>query len=155
VVTFTASTSSGSPVGFTENGPCTLTGNTFTVTQGNGQCRVTASSPGGNGLAPTSGTVTVNMVLGTQRPARPLPTSDVRVNQNLVLAPANQNRTNAGVRMNWRITSGANRCQLRFPSNGSVQLRGLRAGTCNVRVTAPAVAGQWRSMTINRTYRVR
>ena len=38
---------------------------------------------------------------------------------------------------------------------GSVRLRATRAGSCNVRAQAPAIAGQWNRMVVNRTYRAR
>ena len=156
VVTYTATTASGSPATFTETGPCTLTGNTLTVTQGNGQCRVTANSAGGNGLTPTSGTVTVNLVPGTQAPRGNVRASG-RVNRGdtVTIVTSANNVTNAGQRMTWRVTSGSRFCELRFPSNGNIRLRAVRNGDCDVRGTAPAVDGQWNRLVINRTYRVR
>lgn len=156
VVTFTATTASGAPVGLTEAGPCVLNGNVFTVTQGNGQCRVTATSSGGGAYGPATATVTINMQPGTQVP-RAQPRASGRVNRGdtVTLINARNNRTNAGQEMSWRITSGSRYCQLRFPSNGNIRLRGVRNGNCNVRAIAPAVDGQWNRLVINRTYRVR
>ncbi len=155
-LTFTATTASGSPVTLTEPGPCALSGMTLTATQGSGQCRLTATSIGGNGYAKTIVVYTVNLVPGTQTPVATIPSSR-RVNRNstLTLAPANRNRTNAGQAMTWRVTSGARSCQLTFPANGSVRLRAVRNGECNVRAVANAVPGQWNRMVVNRTYRVR
>jgi hypothetical protein len=156
VVTYTATTASGPPATFTESGPCTLSGNTVTVTQGNGQCRITATSPGGNGLTATSGSVTVNLVPGTQTPRGNVRASG-RVNRGdtVTIVTAANNVTNAGQRMSWRVVSGSNFCQLRFPSNGNIRLRAVRNGNCDVRGNAPAVDGQWNRLVINRTYRVR
>ncbi len=100
--------------------------------------------------------MTVNLVPGTQAPRGNVRASG-RVNRGstVTLVTAANNVTNAGQRMSWRITSGSNFCQLRFPSNGNVRLRGVRNGNCNVRATAPAISGQWNRLVINRTYRVR
>lgn len=156
VVTFTATTASGAPVTFNEDGPCTITANTFTVTQGNGQCRVTGSSPGGNGYAAATATVTVNLVPGAQTTNR-APRASGRIDRGttVTLVTAANNVTNAGQRMTWRVTSGSRFCELRFPSNGNIRLRAVRPGTCDVRATAPAVSGQWNRLVINRSYRVR
>lgn len=156
VVTFTATTASGAPATITEAGPCVLNGNTFTVTQGNGQCRVTVTSPGGNGYGPATASITVSMQPGTQVP-RSQPRASGRVNRGstVTLISARNNRTNAGQVMSWRITSGSRYCQLRFPDSGNIRLRAVRNGNCNVRAIAPAVSGQWNRLVINRTYRVR
>jgi hypothetical protein len=155
-ITFTATTASGAPVTFAVSGPCTLTGNTFSVNRGNGQCRVTASSVGGNGYGPTTATVTVNLIPGRQTPRGTIRASgNIPRNTNITLATRANNVTNAGQTMRWRVTSGTNVCRISYPSNGSVRLRANRSGSCNVRATAPAVSGQWNSMTVNRTYRAR
>lgn len=156
VVTFTTSTASGAPVTLTESGPCSLTGNTFTVNGGTGQCRVTGTSPGGNGYGPANATITIALVPGTQTTGQP-PRASGRINRGstVTLVTAANNVTNAGQRMSWRVTSGSRFCELRFPSNGNVRLRAVRNGTCDVRATAPAVSGQWNRLVINRTYRVR
>lgn len=156
VVTYTANTASGAVPTLTSAGPCTLTGNTLTVTQGNGQCRITASSTGGNGYGATTATVTLNLVPGAQTPRGTIRASgNIPRNTNITLATRANNVTNAGQQMRWRVTSGSNVCRITYPSNGSVRLRATRAGSCNVRATAPAVANQWNNMTVNRTYRAR
>lgn len=155
-ITFTATTASGAPVTYAVAGPCTLTGNTFSVTQGNGQCRVTAASTGGNGYGPASATVIVNLVPGDQAPRGTIRASgQIPRNTNITLASRANNVTTANQRMTWRITSGSNVCRITYPSNGSVRLRATRAGSCNVRATSPAIAGQWNRMVVNRTYRAR
>lgn len=156
VVTYTATTASGSLATFSETGPCTISGNTVTVTQGNGQCRVTATSPGGNGLTATSATVIVNLVPGAQTPRGNVRASG-RVNRGdtVTIVTAANNVTNAGQRMSWRVVSGSRFCELRFPSSGNIRLRAVRNGDCDVRGTAPAVEGQWNRLVVNRTYRVR
>jgi hypothetical protein len=155
-VTFATRTASGAPVTLTDAGPCGLQGNVFTVTSGTGQCRVIATSPGGNGYGGAQAIYTVNLTPGVQTSVAPIRASG-RVNRNttIVLARPGQNITNAGQEMDWRVTEGRNSCQLRFPANGAVQLRTVRQGSCTVRATAPAIGGQWNRMVINRTYRVR
>jgi hypothetical protein len=154
--TFVTTTASGVPATLTVSGPCTLVGATLTVNQGTGQCRLVAASTGGNGYGPAQAIYTVSLATGNQVPRATVRASgDVKRGTTFTLATRANNVTNAGQRMSWSITSGANRCQLRYPSNGSVQLRAVRNGSCNVRATAPAIAGQWNRMVLNRTYRVR
>ncbi len=154
--TFTASTLSGAQVTLRNSGPCSTTGLTLSITTGSGQCSLVASSPGGHGMAPVSQGYTVTMVPGQQTPrAQVRASGNVNRGTTFTLATRANNVTNAGQPMAWRVTSGGNRCQLRYPSNGSVRLRAVRNGSCNVRATAPAVAGQWSRLVLNRTYRVR
>ncbi len=155
-VVFTTSTASGAPVSLTAPGPCTISGTTLTITAGNGQCRLVANSPGGNGYGAATATYTINLVPGTQSPRATVRASgQISRGTTITLATRANNVTNAGQRMSWSIQSGRNFCQLRYPSNGSVRLRAVRNGSCNVRATAPAVTGQWTRMVLNRTYRVR
>ncbi len=155
-VTFTTSTASGAPVSLTAPGPCTISGTTLRITAGSGQCRLVASSLGRNGYGPATVTYTINLVPGTQSPRGTVRASgQVRRSTTITLATGAGNVTNAGQGMSWSIRSGRSSCQLRYPSNGSVRLRAVRNGSCNVRATAPAVVGQWSRMVLNRTYRVR
>jgi len=154
--TFVASASSGAPVSLTVSGPCTLSGATLSIHQGTGQCRLVATTTGGNGYGPAQAIYTVSLASGNQVPRGTVRASgDIRKGTTFTLTTRANNVTNAGQRMTWSITSGANRCQLRYPSNGSVQLRAVRTGSCNVRATAAAISGQWNRMVLNRTYRVR
>jgi hypothetical protein len=154
--TFVTSTSSGAPVSLTVSGPCTLNGRTLAIHQGTGQCRLVATSQGGNGYGPAQAIFTVSLAAGNQVPRGTVRASgDIRRGTTFTLTTRANNVTNAGQRMSWSITSGASRCQLRYPSNGSVQLRAVSNGNCNVRATAAAISGQWNRMTLNRTYRVR
>jgi hypothetical protein len=153
-ISFTSSTSSGSPVAFTPSGPCTIAAGVFTVNQGNGQCRVTATSPGGNGYGPASATVTVNLVPGSQTAKLAAPKSgNINVGKTLTLEKPNQGKTNAGQPISWKITKGKNTiCQLKFPSNGSVKLKMLKKGKCTVQASAKAVSGQWNAYKLTRNY---
>ncbi len=154
-ITFTSSTASGSPVSFTETGPCTIAAGVFSVNQGNGQCRVTASSPGGNGYGPASATVTINLVPGTQTAKLAAPKSgNINVGKTLTLEKPNQGKTNAGQPISWKITTGKNSiCQLKFPSDGSVKLKMLKKGKCTVQASAKAVSGQWNAYKLVRNYK--
>lgn len=156
VINFVTSTASGAPVTLTAPGSCTMSGNQLRVTQGNGTCRLVASSPGGNGFGPNTVSFNINLVPGVQT-TRAQPRASGRINRGSTVTLLNNrnNITNAGARPTWRITSGGANCRLVFPANGNIRLRGVRNGNCNVRATAPAVAGQWQRMVINRTYRVR
>jgi hypothetical protein len=151
--TFQASTLSGAGVTLTETGPCQVSGLTLVVDTGNGQCNLTASSPGGNGYAPVQQGYTVLTVPGTQTAALAAPNSG-RVNKGrtLTLEKASQGTTNAGQNITWKITKGKKICKLTFPKNGSVKLKIKKKGYCNVRASAPGVANQWNPFTLTRSY---
>jgi hypothetical protein len=125
------------------------------VTQGNGTCTVTASSPGGNGYAPTTASVTAKLVPGTQTAKLAAPASgNVNVGKTLTLAKSNQGKTNAKQTISWKITSGKGSiCNLSFPSDGSVKLKMLKKGTCKVQANAKAVDGQWNKYQQNWKYK--
>ena len=151
-LTFTSSTASGSPLTFSETGPCSLTNSTFKVTQGNGQCRISASSPGGNGYAPVTDTVIANLIPGTQTAKLAAPASgDINVGKTVTLEKKKQGKTNAGQTISWKITKGSSRCKLSFPSNGTVKLKITAKGKCYVKAKAKAVSGQWNAY--SKTYK--
>ena len=145
--TFQASTRSGAAVTLTETGPCQVSGLTLVVDTGSGQCNIVASSPGGPGYAPVQQGYTVLAAPGTQvLTFQPPPSGRVNKGRTLRLEAPGGSKTSAGQTINWRVTSGGRNCQLRFPSNGAVNLRTVRTGDCNVRGIADAVPGQWNRM---------
>jgi hypothetical protein len=153
-LTFSATTASGAAVTLTETGPCNLSGTTLVTDQGNGQCILTASSSGGNGLGAVSQNYTIQLVPGTQTATLRAPQSGrVNAGRTITLATKNQGTTNAGQDLVWTVTKGKSVCKLRFKNNGAVQLRVLKKGTCNVRARAGAVPGEWSRLTIKRHYR--
>jgi hypothetical protein len=154
--TFAASTLSGAAVTLTETGPCQVNGLTLVVDTGSGQCNIVASSPGGPGYAATQQGYTVLASPGTQvLTFQPPPSGRVNKGRTLRMEAPGGSKTSAGQTINWRVTSGGRNCQLRFPSNGAVNVRTVRTGDCNVRGIADAVPGQWSRMVVNFTYRVR
>ncbi len=153
---FQASTLSGAGVTLSETGPCQVSGLTLTVPVGSGQCNLVASSPGGNGYAAVQQGYTVSLIPGTQTAALAAPNSgNFSKGRTIRLQNPAQGTTNAGQNVNWRITSGENRCRLRYPSSGAVNLQLRRAGRCNVVARAPGVAGQWNQFRLERSYRAR
>ncbi len=154
-LTFTSSTASGAALTFSETGPCTLTSSTFSANQGNGTCRITASSPGGNGYGPVTDTVIANLVPGTQTAKLAAPASgNVNVGKTVTLEKPNQGKTNAKQTISWKITSGKGSiCNLSFPSDGSVKLKIVKKGTCKVQANAKAVSGQWNAYQKNWKYK--
>jgi hypothetical protein len=154
-VTLNASSASGAPVTLTEAGPCGFANNVVTATQGSGQCRIIASSPGGNGLAPASATYILNLQPGVQAPIlNPPPSGRYNKGKTITLEGPGNSATNAGNSIRWKVTSGASNCKLRFKNNGAVSLKFAAKGKCNVKGTAPAVPGQWSKMNLSRHYRV-
>lgn len=154
--TFQASTLSGAPVTLTNSGPCNQSGLTLTIDTGSGSCQLVASSPGGPGFAPVKQGYTVNMVPGTQTAALAAPPSGrFPKGRTIRLQNPSQGVTNAGQNISWRITNGSNRCRLRFPSNGAVNVQLQRPGQCTVQARAAAVPNAWAAFRLQRTYTAR
>ena len=158
---FQASTLSGAPVTLAITGPCSVSGLTLAVNQGNGQCNMTASSPGGNGYAPVTYQYAIPLIPGIQTQngnASAPPSGRFKVGRVLVLESPGQVDTNAGQNIRWRILKrdqGRKHCKLLYPNNGSVTLRIRSKGECTVVGTAPAVAGEWQRFRTVRKYRGR
>jgi len=157
--TFQASTLSGAPVTLGITGPCIVTGLNLQVNEGNGQCNMTASSPGGNGYAPVTYGYTITLVPGIQTADVSAPPSGrFKVGRVLVLESPGQTDTNAGQNIRWKILKrgqGRKHCKLLYPDNGSVTLRIRSKGECTVVGLAPAVAGEWQRFRTVRKYRGR
>ncbi|MBI1349998.1 MAG: hypothetical protein GC156_02640 [Actinomycetales bacterium] len=156
--TFQAATLSGSPVMLSTKGagPCSVTGLTLTVTAGSGQCSLIAQSAGSAGYQPVTQTYTVLAAPGQQTATLAAPPSG-RFNKGrtIRLQNANQGVTNANQNITWRISNGGNRCRLRFPANGAVNVQLQRPGQCTVVARARAVKGQWKEFRLQRTYTAR
>lgn len=155
--TFAASTLSGSPVKLTiTDGPCAVNGLALSITGGSGQCSLVARSAGSAGYQPVSQTYTIVAAPGTQTAALAAPPSGrFPVGRSIRLQNPSQGVTNAGQNISWRITQGGNRCRLRFPSNGAVNVQLQRAGQCTVVAQARAVSGQWNAFRLQRNYTAR
>ena len=139
-----------------ESGPCQVSGLTITIDTGSGQCNLVATSPGGNGYRGVQQGYTVSIIPGNQTAALAAPNSgNFSKGRTIRLQNPSQGQTNAGQNVTWRVTSGGNRCRIRYPSNGAVNLQLQRAGTCNVVARAPGVAGQWNQFRLERSYRAR
>ena len=97
------------------------------------------------------------MVPGQQTAALAAPNSGrFKVGQTLRLQNPAQGQTNAKQNVTWRITQGRNTvCSLRYPSNGAVNVRMNKRGTCTVVAQAPAVANQWAAFRLQRNYTAR
>ena len=153
---FQATTLSGAAVTLSESGPCQVSGLTITIDTGSGQCNLVATSPGGNGYRGVQQGYTVSIIPGNQTAALAAPNSgNFSKGRTIRLQNPSQGQTNAGQNVTWRVTSGGNRCRIRYPSNGAVNLQLQRAGTCNVVARAPGVAGQWNQFRLERSYRAR
>ncbi len=156
--TMTATTLSGSPVVLTETGPCSITNRlTIVVNVGSGQCNIQASSTGGKGYSAVTYGYTVNAIPGTQTAILSAPNSgNLTKGRTYVIEAPGQVDTNAGQNISWKITSGKNSvCKLSYPSDGSVKLKMVNKGTCNIKGTAPGVPGQWNAYSVTRSYKVK
>lgn len=153
-VTFAATTSSGAATQLSEAGPCLVSGTTVTAPLGSGQCRISISSPGGNGFGANTVQYVLNLAPGQQVATLAAPASG-RVNKGktLTLESPDQSDTNAGQNITWKVTSGKSICKLSFPASGAVKLKVVGRGSCTVKGTAPAVPGQWQKFVASRTYR--
>ena len=148
-----ATTVAGAPVALTAAGGCTLAGGTLTATAGSGSCTVTGTSPSTGGYLGLTETWPVTLTPGRQTATVSAPPSGkLAVGRTVTLSTSSQ-RTNAGQRVTWKITSGKNTvCSLRTKS-GKTRLTMDEGGRCVVRGTAPAVAGAWLAYSTSRTYR--
>lgn len=151
---FAASTLSGAAVSLSENGPCQVSGLTFSVNSGSGNCTMKAVSPGGNGYAGVTYSYNINLVPGIQTANVTAPPSGrYKVGRALVLESPNATDTNAGQNINWVIKKGGKKhCALLYPSSGAVTLRMKNKGTCTVIGKAPGVSGQWQPFQTARNY---
>ena len=153
---FQASTLSGAAVTLSETGPCQVSGLTITIDTGSGQCNLVATSPGGNGYAAVQQGYTVSMIPGNQTAALAAPNNGTfSKGRTIRLQNPSQGQTNAGQNVTWRVTNGSNRCRIRYPSSGAVNLQLQRAGNCTVVARAPGIAGQWNQFRLERSYRAR
>ncbi len=152
--TFQASTLSGAPVTLSETGPCVVSGLNLQVNSGSGVCNMKASSPGANGYAGVTYNYTINLVPGQQTATLSAPASGrYKVGRVLVLESPNQQDTDAGQNISWKINkAGKKHCQLLYPNTGAVTLKIKSKGTCTVTGTAPGVAGQWLKFQTARKY---
>jgi len=153
--TMSATTLSGSPVTLTETGPCSVSGLTITVPVATGQCNIQASSPGGKGFGPVTQGYTVLPGLGNQTATLAAPQSGrLTKGRTYVLESPGQVDTNAGQNISWKVTKGNNSvCKLGYPADGSVTLKMIKKGVCNIRGTAPGVPNQWNPYVVTRSYR--
>ena len=152
--TFQASTISGAPVTLSETGPCAVSGLNLQVNSGSGNCTMKASTPGGNGYSGVTYTYNINLVPGQQTASVSAPVSGgYKVGRVLVLESPDQQDTNAGQNINWKVKkSGKSVCQLLYPSTGAVTLKIKKKGACTVIGNAPAVPGQWLKFQTARNY---
>ena len=152
--TFQASTLSGSPVTLSETGPCVVSGLNLQVNSGSGNCVMKASSAGGNGYSPVTYTYNINLVPGQQTATVSAPVSGrYKVGRVLVLESPDQQDTNAGQNINWKVKkAGKKFCQILYPNTGAVTLKISGKGTCTVIGSAPGVPGQWLKFQTARQY---
>ncbi len=153
-LTLNAGTLSGSSVTLATAAPCTLSGNVITVNQGSGSCTLTATSNGGNGYGMVTQAYPINVDPGVQTAKLSAPKSGKINTGKVVLLQKDGVRTNANRSIVWRVTSGSSVCKLIFPSNGNVQLQGVKNGNCTVVASASAVKNQWQAMRQTYNYRM-
>ena len=152
-VTLSATAASGSAVSLAEAGPCTLNGNVLTTPAASAQCRITATSNGGNGMGPATAVFTVTTGPAQQLATIAAPSSGrIKVGRVLTLESPDQGDTNAGQNNTWRVTKGKKLCSIGFPSSGAVTLKIKKKGYCTVVGEAPGIPGQWLPYSASRTY---
>jgi hypothetical protein len=153
-ITLNATTVGGGASTLTAAGGCTLAGTLLTATTGNGLCTVTGTSAASGAYLGATESWPIALVPGTQTATIVAPKSGtVRVGRTITLASSSA-RTNAGKKVSWAVVTGASRCQLSV-SSGRVRLTFAKSGTCSVRGSAPAIAGEWNAYRVSRTYNAR
>jgi len=153
-VAFIATTTAGAAATLTAAGGCTLAGDTLTATTGSGTCTITGTSPSTGGYLGTTETWPVTLTPGRQTATISAPASGkLKVGRTVTLSTSSQ-RTNAGQRIDWKVTKGTKVCSVKTKS-GTSRLTMNASGRCVVRGTAPAVAGEWLAYSVGRTYRAK
>lgn len=153
-VTLLGSSASRLPVQLTVVGPCAFAANTLTVKGVGNPCTITASTKGNSEYAPAAQKYTVRTAIGAQTAQLTAPSSrTVRRHTSLRLGRVKAT-TDVGQPITWRVVSGTTRCHVKR-TVATYRIVLSRPGTCRVRATAPAVAGQWASFSTTRTYRIR
>ena len=153
-VAVTATTASGAAATATTSGGCSYAAGQLSATSGTGTCTATFISPGaGAYTASAPQTWTIPLTLGRQTAVVSAPKSGAVPTGKAITLAAKGTKTNAGVAVRWKVTTGASACRIGF-TGANVVLRTRAAGTCTVVGTAAAVPGVWGEYRISRTYRI-
>ena len=154
-VILAARSASGAAVGLSVTGPCTLTGSTLTATAGAGTCTLTATSPQTTTLSAATQVNRIALARGKQTATLVAPAPGKLARKTAYRLALPNTRTNTGTTVAWRVSYGKKRCKVTVGSDGTVFLRTVKKGRCNVRASAPPVVGQWLAFKKLYRYRVR
>ena len=153
-VQLNATSASGLPVALAVAGPCTLNGTLLHVNGAGGTCTLTASTKGGNGFSPASQKYGLSLGVGVQTAKVQAPPSGTYARGSKLRLSRLGAVTSVNQPIRWRVSKGSAFCKV-IAKGGYYKLKLLKRGTCRVRGTAPAIAGQWSAYLTTRTYRVR
>lgn len=154
-VILAARSASGAAVGLSVTGPCSLNGTTLSANAGAGTCTLTATSPQTTTLAASTQVNTIALARGKQTATLVAPAAGKLARKTAYRLALPNTRTNAGTTVAWRVSFGKARCKVTVGSDGTVFLRTVKKGRCNVRASAPPVIGQWLAFKKLYKYRVR
>lgn len=150
-----ARSASGAAVGLSVSGPCSLSGTTLKANAGAGTCTLTATSPQTTTLSSSTQVNTIALARGKQTATLLAPAQRKLVRGTAYRLALPNTRTNAGTTVAWRVSFGKGCCKVTVGTDGTVFLRTVKKGRCNVRASAPPVIGQWLAFKKLYRYRVR
>jgi hypothetical protein len=154
-VVLSTRSASGASVGLSVTGPCALAGTTLTASAGAGTCTLTATSPQTTAYSSAQQVNTIALSRGKQTATLLAPTAFRLARSTAYRLALPSTRTNAGTTVAWRVSYGKARCKVTIGSDGTVFLRTIKKGRCNVRASAPPVVGQWLKFSKLYRYKVR
>lgn len=136
---FEITSPSGAISSFTAAGGCIASGLTITAISGNGECILSANAPYGQGYEGAIANTSLKLVLGTQT-AKILSRSEQQGSGRNIDLITGDNRTNAGMGINWKVIKGDANCST---ASGAHFARARILGPCTIQGTAHGVAGVW------------
>ena len=154
-VTLATKTTSGAPLGLAITGPCTLAGLVITANAGAGTCTLTSTSPATPAYSAARQVNTIALAQAVQTATLTPPAPGKLLRKSIYRLALPNTTTNAGNTVKWRVSYGKKRCKVTNSNDGSVLLRTVKKGKCNVRAYAPPIAGQYLKLKKTFKYRVR
>jgi hypothetical protein len=152
---FTVTSASGLPVSLSVVGPCSMAAVATVHVRGAGSpCILSASTAGGNGFSPTTQKYTIVTATGPQTARVSAPKSGTYKRGAKLKLSRTSTVTSLNQPVKWKVTSGSSVCKV-GRTGAWYTLKLVKKGTCKVRGSAPAIAGQWAAYSTTRSYKVK
>ena len=145
---FEITSPSGPISSFTAAGGCNASGLTVTATSGNGDCTLSANAPYGQGYEGAVANTSLQLVPGIQT-AKSLSLSEQKWSSRNIDLITGDNRTNAGMGINWKVIKGEANCST---TSGAHFAGASILGPCTIQGTAHGVAGLWAPYVVKQVF---